>query len=119
MHARVEVATQQLAFYLGADRLHLLDTFRPTQRAIPNFLPQGEQLLGRTHQVTAQATSRVAATVDQPLKISFQMRPAPLQPSERPIHPRTVAMDHPRISLSQPIRKNIGGARGPGGEQRE
>src|SRR6516162_3697290 len=47
MHARVEVATQQQALYLGADRLHLLDKSCPTQRAIPNFLPQHEQLLGR------------------------------------------------------------------------
>src|SRR5262249_53344318 len=71
-------------------------------------LPQHEQLLGRTHRVTAQATSRVAATVDQSLEVSFQMRPAPLQPPERPIHPGTIAVDHTRISLSQPIRKNIG-----------
>lgn len=53
--------------------------------------------------------------VDQPREAperlrSDGVRPAPLQPPERPVHPGTVAVDNPRISLSQPIRKNIGGA---------
>ena len=45
--------------------------------------------------------------------------PAPLQPSKRPVHPRTVAVDDARIILSQPIHKNIGSTRGPASEQRE
>jgi site-specific DNA recombinase len=62
--------------------------------------------------------------VDQPREAperlrSDGVRPAPLQPPERPIHARTVAVDNARISLSQPLRKNIGCARGPCGEQRE
>jgi site-specific DNA recombinase len=47
------------------------------------------------------------------------VRPAPLQPSERPVHPGTVAVDHPRISLSQPLGENVGSARGSVGEHRE
>jgi hypothetical protein len=38
-------------------------------------------------------------------------------PPSGPIHPRTVEVDHPRISLPQPIRKNIGNSQGPRGEQ--
>ena len=38
------------------------------------------------------------------------MRPALLQPPERPIHPGTVAVDHSRISLSQPLVEDVGSA---------
>src|SRR6516164_10220569 len=84
--ARIKVAAQQVRFYLLANRLHLLAECAARNRPIANFLPEGKQLLGWSHQVMSEAFADGTEAVDQGLEIPFQMSPAPLQTVESPVH---------------------------------
>src|SRR5581483_4246368 len=90
-HAGIEVAAQQEALHLSADRLHPLPEFVPWHRAVADLLPQREELLGRPHQVVAEAAARGAGAIDQGLEVALQVGPAPLEAAEGPVHPRPVA----------------------------
>jgi len=75
----------------------------------PNF----KQLLSRSHQVMPQPFGLQVARIDQGLKVTFQMGPAPLQPmprlvgnrnqSHRPIHLGSVALTRPAKRFRQQL----------------
>ncbi len=57
--ARVEVAARnRVSFYLRAERSHLFLKGATGQRAVADFLPQGEQLVSRPQEVVAENVCR-------------------------------------------------------------
>ena len=67
----------------------------------PKVGPMLEQFAGGALQALPKPLRPLIAGVDQPLKIAFQMRPAPLQPLHAPVHFGPITGDHPTKLLTR------------------
>ena len=112
-------AAQQQAVDLVADRLHQTLEAPPREGPIPAARPVPEEGFGRSHQVMAQAFDLVIIAVNQRLKVSLQMSPAPLQAAALPVHFRPVAADDAGEGLAQQFAEGRGGAAAAEGEHGE
>ena len=114
-----EVAAQQQAVDLAADRLHQTLESAAGDRPVPATRPVMKQGLCRSHQVVPQAFHLVILVVDQGLKIAFEMRPAPLQAAAPPIHLGPVATHDSGEGLAQEFADGCCRATATEGEHRE
>src|SRR5471032_1555551 len=114
---RVVVTAQQKGVHALADWLHLAAKRLPRNRAVANFFPKGKQFLGWFHQVMAKTFFGWTRVVDQRLEVAFQVCPAPLQPSEAPIHTGAVAMDDAAESGAEQVLEHLGRPAGTASEE--
>ena len=86
-------ASQQKRFHFLADRPKVSSERLMLDRSIATAGVFREQLLRFTHQIVTEAFELMVIRIDQCLKITVQMSPAPLQNSVLEIHLRPIAID--------------------------
>ena len=84
---------QQQGFDLRADRCHQAFHSRTGERPVAVARPCREEFSRGPHQIVSQPLHLRVVAVDQGLKVAFQMRPAPLQMSQIPVHLCSIAVD--------------------------
>lgn len=77
---------QQQTLHLAADRGHATDKSSTTDRAMATVAPVLEQFVGHPAEVISEAFGLIVSAVNQSLKITLQMNPAPLDASCSPMH---------------------------------
>ena len=112
-------AAQQQAVDLVADWFHQVLEAAAGEGPVATARPVAEEGFGGPHQVMAQPFDLVIGVVDQGLKVSFQMGPAPLQATALPIHFRPVAAHHAGEGRPQQFADGRRGAAAAEGEHRE
>ena len=94
-------AAQQQTLDVATHRSHPTQQSGPRNPAVPVVGPVLKQLTRRMPQTETQVLCPRVATVDHRLKIAFQMRPAPLQIAELPVHLGPIAGDDAVELLAQ------------------
>ncbi len=67
----------------------------------------------------SEAFAGLAGAVDERLEIAFEMRPAPLQAAESPVHPRPVTMDDTVKVVAEQLLRHVGASAGAAGKEGE
>lgn len=118
IHGSAMTAQQQRIHFL-ADRRHRLLKLLPRQCSVPAAGPRLKQFVGRPHEIVSKAFNLVIGMVDQRLKVSLQVSPAPLQPPALPVHLCPVAAHHAGELLPQQLCDGCGRTTAADGEHGE
>ena len=101
--AFAERSAQQQGVHLTADRPHRAKPPATGECPIAIARPEAKQLACFAHQIVPQSFGLSIARVDQGLEVAFQVSPAPLQATVRPIHLGPIAGDHAGECVAQPF----------------
>src|SRR5947209_16709564 len=115
----VAVAAQQHALHAATQRSHLAPELCPRERPVSDPLPEPEHFPRRPEQVVAEPARDPALAFGQAGEIPLEVRPAILEPAERPIYPGPVAMNDPGERLPEQPLGDLGRPRQAAGEEGE